>query len=1075
MVPAKISVPRLAETYARGRVFRMLDAARRKKVVWIAAPAGAGKTSVVATYLSSRRLPALWYNVDARDADVANLFHYLSLAARTAAPRKKLVLPAFTADNQDAVAAFARGFFEALCRQRPAPSLLVLDDYHEARGQLWNDVIREAISALPKEVVAIIISRHEPPPALARHVASGEVALVGWDQLRLTPVETAGLVRLCRPDWRTRHLREVLPGIANLANGWAAALTLLLQNQQASAMDPHGVEEFSERLFDYFATEILDKATVVERNFLLRTSVVPSLTATLAERLTGAGDAARMLTELGRRSFLTSRLGASGAYRYHPLLRGFLRRRAEHDLGTAALYDLHRRAAEYFRETDQIDEAMEQLETADDVPVRTKLLLGVAPAYFAKGCGRTIEGWIARLPVSVVEKSGWLLYWRAACCLGHSPSIAKELLERAFARFREETDAGGLYRCCATAMQAIIHEGMDFKQLDAWMARFDELDISGPPCPEAIQPVMATGRLMGSMFGRSDPVLHRHWVERAMRLAVSCSDAGHRVMTGGFLAVYFVFNDYPAQAANILEMLRASANSDSSTIASLTLLQADALCTWARGDNDACIALVREALALAARTGIFVWNDHLLGLGAAATLASDDVEGTREFLRGLGEMAQRGARYSLGSYHFYAAWDAAVRGDAERALRSAELAYETSTALGCLFAMALCALQTAVMRWQTGRPREAEESLALARQHAEADRCLLVLFGCDLIESDALWSDDRERAIAALSRGLALAREHGYFNTFLVGNAAMAVLAGRALEHRIEPEFVRALIVKRKLAPATTQAAMEGWHWAYRLRAFGTFELRRCTVDGRAADVDPPDAKGTPRGMPLRLLQATLALGARGVPDVDLIDALWPDAEGDAGRRVFDTTLHRLRRQLGDDAVLRLIDGRLHLDERLCWVDVWAFEETAAKVKPSLLDCAKATELGAMAHQLLDLYRGPLLADAPASNAFARIARHQLAAKFLHAVELLGKALERKGEFDEAANLYQRALDGDQGIELAYAGLMRCAAGSGRRADGLRLFEQCRARMLGDFGEEPGPELARLRAGLTLNAHPQTT
>src|SRR5215213_2426845 len=124
--PAKISVPRLAETYPRGRLFRAIDVARRKRVVWLAAPAGAGKTSVVATYLSTRRLPALWYNVDARDADVANLFHYLAMAARAAARRRKLDLPEFTADNQFGVAAFARGFFEALCRGRPVPSLIVL-------------------------------------------------------------------------------------------------------------------------------------------------------------------------------------------------------------------------------------------------------------------------------------------------------------------------------------------------------------------------------------------------------------------------------------------------------------------------------------------------------------------------------------------------------------------------------------------------------------------------------------------------------------------------------------------------------------------------------------------------------------------------------------------------------------------------------------------------------------------------------------------------------------------------------------------------------------------------------------
>lgn len=1038
--------------------------------MWLAAPAGAGKTSVVATYLSARRVPALWYNVDARDADVANLFHYLAMAARAASRRRKLKLPAFTSDNQFGVAAFARGFFEALYRERPVPSLIVLDDYQEASGTLWEDVIREAISSLPQGIVTIIISRTEPPPAFARCVASGEIALVGWDELRLTPQETAGLVRLCRPDWRGRRLSEALPGIVTLANGWAAALTLLLQNQHLGAIDARGVEEFSERLFDYFATEILDKTTVAHRDFLLRTSVVPSLTTALATRLTGAPDAPRVLSELGRRSFLTQRLGASGAYRYHPLLRGFLRRRAERDLGAATLNELHRSAAECFVATDQIDEAMEQLETAQDIPMRVKLLLRAAPSYFGKGCGRTVEAWIARLPPEVVKQDGWLLFWRALCCLGYAPSRARELLEEAFTFFTRERHPSGLYQSCASAMQAIIHEGMDFAQLQTWIARVEQLEASGLPCPKPIQPMVATGMLMASMFGKPDAATHRYWVDRAMQLMAGCNDSAHRVLTGGFLAVYFVFNDNPAQAATILDMLRPSVGSDSSVIASLTLLQANALCAWARGESGTCVTLVREALALAARTGVPVWNDYLMGLGAAATLGAEDVDGAHEFLQGLAQAAQGGANYTLGSYHFYAAWEAHLRGDMARALRAAELAYDYSDTLGYLFARTVTAIALAFLRWQAGQRETARAAMDLARQLAQQENCFLALYGCDLIESDALWDEDRPRALTLLTRGLALGRDRGYFNAFWVTNTLMSRAVGRALEHQIEPDYVRAAIVRRRLKPSSVTASTDVWHWSYRLRALGPFEL------SRAADGDDASTQGTkrgqgggaPRGMPLRLLQATVALGGRGVAETQLIDALWPDAEGDSGRRVFDTTLHRLRKQLGDDAVLRLIDGRLHLDERLCWLDVWAFEETIATVRDAALRDGSAGTLATLSRRLLDLYRGPLLVDAPAASGFLRGPRSKLAAKFLHAADAIGKLLESNGNFEEAAELYQRALEGDQGIELAYAGLIRCALGTGRDADGLRLFDQCRGRLLADLGEEPGPELKRLQARLEV-------
>jgi ATP/maltotriose-dependent transcriptional regulator MalT len=73
VTPAKISAPQL-ESYRRGRLFQLLDRARRKRVTFITAPAGAGKTSLIVSYLEARKLPALWYNVDRRDADVANLF-----------------------------------------------------------------------------------------------------------------------------------------------------------------------------------------------------------------------------------------------------------------------------------------------------------------------------------------------------------------------------------------------------------------------------------------------------------------------------------------------------------------------------------------------------------------------------------------------------------------------------------------------------------------------------------------------------------------------------------------------------------------------------------------------------------------------------------------------------------------------------------------------------------------------------------------------------------------------------------------------------------------------------------------
>jgi DNA-binding SARP family transcriptional activator len=736
-------------------------------------------------------------------------------------------------------------------------------------------------------------------------------------------------------------------------------------------------------------------------------------------------------------------------------LRGFLERRAVHELGEGTMRELHQRAALAFVEADQIDEAIDQLERAEDVAKRRDLILGAAPSYFAKGCGRTVSAWIERMPTATVEDDGWLLYWQALCCVGHEPSRAHRLFERAFARFAKEDDARGLHQSCAMAMQAIYYEGMDFSKFDPWLLRFEEMQVSGPPCPDDFLPMAATSRLLAT-FGRTVDVKdHLKWIGRATALAGACGDMSHRIMTGGLVALYFVFNENPARAAPILEMLRESARAQLSPIAPLTLFQADAWCAWARGENAACVSLAREALTIAARTGIYVWNDYIFGTGASATLSDEDTDGAREFLDGLAEGAKHGGRSAQGSYCFYAGWEAMVRGDLTRALGFAEMAYDTACALGYPFGQEVAAFGLGQVRLRLGQFREGSENIEVARRLAEQECNWMLLSGCDLVLADTLWEADRRRALTALRRGLTLGREHGYFNFLWIGRSMMARLAARALAENIESEYARGLILKRRLEPVGDAATLDSWPWPYRFRVLGTFAIERTIDECEGARRGEGSAFSPSRGMPLRLLRAILALGGRRVPDTVLIDALWPDAEGDAGRRVFDTTLHRLRRQFGDDGILRLVEGHVCLDEHTCWVDLWAFDASLGKIKESVRLGSNAT-LPTLCRQLLDLYHGPLLADAQPGEDFLAQPRRRRAMQFTDAAEHLGQALESAGHHDDAVSLYRRVLEGETGIERAYAGLIRCAFSTGREADAARLLDESRRRQREGAGDEAG-------------------
>src|SRR5437762_9706593 len=106
-LPAKASVPRFTNVIPRARVFRILDRALARGAVWVAAPAGAGKTAAVASYLAARGSEALWYDVDATDTDVANVFLYLTKGLRSVT-RSRRRLPAFQVQHLGSLRAFAR-------------------------------------------------------------------------------------------------------------------------------------------------------------------------------------------------------------------------------------------------------------------------------------------------------------------------------------------------------------------------------------------------------------------------------------------------------------------------------------------------------------------------------------------------------------------------------------------------------------------------------------------------------------------------------------------------------------------------------------------------------------------------------------------------------------------------------------------------------------------------------------------------------------------------------------------------------------------------------------------------------
>ena len=185
------------------------------------------------------------------------------------------------------------------------------------------------------------------------------------------------------------------------------------------------------------------------------------------------------------------------------------------------------------------------------------------------------------------------------------------------------------------------------------------------------------------------------------------------------------------------------------------------------------------------------------------------------------------------------------------------------------------------------------------------------------------------------------------------------------------------------------------------------------------------------------------------------MDALWPEADGDAAKKAFDITLHRLRKLLGADTAVLIEHGRASLNTRYCWVDAFAFAGLVERIEQ---DGLASDALDDALARALKLYRGPMLGGT--SDATWAIAyRNKLRARFTRLVERAGARYSASGRTEDAERCYRSALDLDPIAEAIYRSLMQSLASRGETAAAMDVYRRCRETLAALLGTKPSPDM----------------
>jgi LuxR family transcriptional regulator, maltose regulon positive regulatory protein len=990
MPPSKVSRPRLSTVLPRPRLYRRLDVAARRPIVWIGAPAGAGKTTLAASYLAERGRPTLWYQVDGRDADAATFFYYLREGAKHVPDRRRGALPLLTPEYAFGLEAYARQFFEKLGASLPDGAWVVLDDYDDAPADSpLHAFLPKALAALPPHVRVLVLSRAAPPATFARLVAEDAIALVAPAELDLTLDETSALARTARYETSDASFAGDLRA---RTGGWVAATVLLLGSRTSSPPARHGGEWPGQQLLlDYLATEVFARAPPDAQRLLLATAPLPEVDPDAAEALSGDPRAGQLLADLVRGNYFTVRLaGAHPRYRLHPLFREFLLERARRTVDAPTRRRLSARAAELLVQAGDADAAADLLVDGAEWESLAELVRAHAPALARQGRLASLESWLCAIPEARVDADPWLTYWLAAC-LVTCPEEARVRFERAYRGFRNRGELPGTLSAWAGLVGTILLAWNTFQELDPWIAEMEELGPTLRSFPSVeVEAQITFGMLAGLMWRYGAHPQLAEWRDRATALLDSDAPADVRMRLAACLFFHWVSwrGDLAAGERVLAAVEPLALAPDATPLTQLLFSVLEAHGRARAGESVACLAAVERGLAIARSTGVR-GLDHALAIqGVYGGLVAGDLAGARRHhdaaRRDLGtERTNRAHFEQLG------AWIALCAGDLDGAEPSARRALAHAEASGADLAVPWAEQTLAHVLIERGAHEEAVSRLerCIVWAHRVDDRAvlrhaLLAIAYARLVQGRVA------EALPFLADALGLGRERGDVRHFWIGwrRDVMARLAVLALEHDIEPEHVRAEVEALGLAPPQAARTLAAWPWPVRIFSLGPFELW-----GSAGRILFPGK--VPR-QPIRFVQALVALGGRDVPDDRISDALWPEAEGDAARRALEVTLHRARRMLGRSDAIVQRGRRLSFEPGVCWVDALALGD-ALDAPP-----AEPRSREAQAERVASLYRGPLLPGADEELPFVAPARERLRGRIARylAPLLRGEAPSRDGE-----------------------------------------------------------------------------
>jgi LuxR family maltose regulon positive regulatory protein len=437
--PGLISRPRLLNQLDQGLKPGCL-------LILLSAPAGFGKTALLSDWTSRLKLQVAWLSLDEADNDALRFWRHLIAALQkmkfASDETMQLALEAVQASPRDV---FIPSLLNDIA-QVDEQGLLVLEDYHLVDNVAIHNDINFLLNHLPSRFHMVITTRADPPLQIARRRAVMELCEIRAGDLRFTREE---IITFLNDTMKLGLSADDIEALESRTEGWIVGLQMAALSMQGRD-DKHAfITSFTgddRYIADYLLEEVLQQQPIHIQTFLVRTSILNRLNASLCDAILEAGTAklkgsenleqtgkikplqsSQEILELLDRSnlFIVPLDNRREWFRYHHLFTSLLNQRLLHTQGFQEIQAIQKKASTWFETNGMLPEAVEYALAGEDYENATRLILMAAGLMFERSEFNTVLIWADMLPTKLLIKQPGLcvMFTWAALAIGHPQQI----------------------------------------------------------------------------------------------------------------------------------------------------------------------------------------------------------------------------------------------------------------------------------------------------------------------------------------------------------------------------------------------------------------------------------------------------------------------------------------------------------------------------------------------------------------------------------------------------------------------------------------------------------------------------